>query len=87
VLHTMVQRRPYPKQLELMDYMAHHGCDLEDRDSLGQTPFFIAASQGRTDLMKDLVHMEADVRLRVLVPLAFCVSPHLLRVFPVRVTR
>ena len=63
VIHTMSQRRPYPKQLELIDYMAHHGCDIEARDLLGQTALFLAASQGRTDILGSLYDMEADVRV------------------------
>jgi ankyrin repeat protein len=62
-IHTMVEQRTYPKQLELIEYMAYHGCDMETRDGDGRTALALACSVGRTDIMDLLLRMEAEVRV------------------------
>ena len=72
-VHTMCARRPYAKQLELVEYMAHHGCDAETQDLQGRTAMHVACSQGRTDLIDSLVNMGAEVRSIGHLPVAGCV--------------
>lgn len=72
VVHTMAGRRPYAKQLELIEYMAHHGCDMELRDNQGRTALFNAAATGRTDILGSLYDMEADVSGRAVLVVLSC---------------
>ena len=63
VIAAMCRKRTYPKQLELIEYMAFHGTDIETKNYVGQTALAVAASMGRTDILEKLVSLEADVRV------------------------
>lgn len=63
-LHQICALRPYPKQLELAEYIIRHGGTVDTPDTSGATALHIASMHGRTDLISLLVDEGYQVNLR-----------------------
>ena len=63
-LHMMCEARPYAKQVELLEYLLSHGADPDVQDLEGRTPVYVAATCGRSDLIRVLMK-DADGNLPV----------------------
>ena len=63
VVHVLAVARPFPKQMELLEYVVSRGASTELQDLEGLSPLMLAAREGRADSCEALLRSLAKGRV------------------------